>query len=71
MAYASQKVLEHEHVGRVEELGDVVTGRVQIADPRTSTILFESHGLAINDMAMAAKTYELARVQGLGAEIKL
>ncbi len=56
---------------RVEELGDVVTGRVQIADPRTSTILFESHGLAINDMAMAAKTYELARVQGLGAEIKL
>lgn len=56
---------------RVEELGDVVNGRIAVPDPRTSTILFESHGLAINDMAMAAKTYELARAQGIGTEINL
>lgn len=56
---------------RVEELGEVVNGRIPVPDPRTSTILFESHGLAINDMAMAAKTYELARAQGIGTEIRL
>lgn len=56
---------------RVEALGDVVNGRVQVPDPRTSTILFESHGLAINDMAMAAKTYALAKAHGIGTEIQL
>ena len=56
---------------RVEELGDVVNGRIPVPDRRTSTLLFQSHGLAINDMAMAAKTYELARAQGIGTEIRL
>jgi ornithine cyclodeaminase/alanine dehydrogenase-like protein (mu-crystallin family) len=56
---------------RVEELGDVVNGRIAPPDLRKSTVLFESHGLAINDMAMAQKTYELARAQGIGTEIRL
>jgi alanine dehydrogenase len=55
----------------VKALGDVVAGRVTLPDLRKSTILFGSHGLAITDVAMAAKTYELARAQGLGTEIKL
>jgi ornithine cyclodeaminase/alanine dehydrogenase-like protein (mu-crystallin family) len=55
----------------VHNLGDVVTGRMPLPDLETSTILFGSHGLAITDVAMAARTYELARVQGLGTEIPL
>ena len=56
---------------RVEELGDLVTGRVAAPDFSKVNILFESHGLAINDMAMAAKTYELARAAGIGRELEL
>lgn len=56
---------------RVEELGDVVTGRIKPPDFAKSNIVFESHGLAINDIAMAAKTYELARAAGIGREIDL
>jgi len=55
----------------VEELGSVVNGRVKLPDLKKSTILFGSHGLAITDVAMAAKTYELARAQGVGKEIHL
>jgi alanine dehydrogenase len=56
---------------RVEELGDVVNGRVALPDLKNSTILFGSHGLAVTDVAMAARTYELAREQGIGTEIRL
>lgn len=55
----------------VEELGDIVTGRIKPPAFATSNIVFESHGLAINDIAMAAKTYELARAAGVGREINL
>jgi ornithine cyclodeaminase/alanine dehydrogenase-like protein (mu-crystallin family) len=56
---------------RVEELGDIVIGRVPVPDFKTSTILFESHGLAIEDIAVSAKAYELARAKGLGREVNL
>lgn len=56
---------------RVEALGSVVNGRVTLPDLKKSTILFGSHGLAVTDVAMAARTYELARAQGLGTEIRL
>lgn len=56
---------------RVEELGDVVTGRIKTPDFAKSNIVFESHGLAINDIAMAARTYELARAAGVGRAIDL
>lgn len=56
---------------RIEELGDVVAGRVKVPDPGTSTIVFGSHGLAINDVAMTARAYELARANGIGTEIDL
>jgi alanine dehydrogenase len=55
----------------VKDLGDVVAGRVPLPDLRKSTILFSSHGLAVTDVAMAARAYELARAQGLGTEIPL
>ena len=56
---------------RVEELGDVIVGRVPVPDFKTSTIVFGSHGLAINDVAMTIKTYELAKAKGIGTEINL
>jgi len=55
----------------VENLGDVVNGRVPLPDLKKSTILFGSHGLAVTDVAMAARTYELARAQGVGTELNL
>jgi ornithine cyclodeaminase/alanine dehydrogenase-like protein (mu-crystallin family) len=55
----------------VKDLGDVVAGRVPLPDLRQSKILFSSHGLAVTDVAMAARAYELARAQGLGTEIPL
>jgi alanine dehydrogenase len=52
-------------------LGDVLVGRVPVPDFKSGIILFESHGLAIEDVAIAAKAYELARAQGLGTTINL
>ncbi|MBI3044914.1 MAG: ornithine cyclodeaminase family protein [Betaproteobacteria bacterium] len=56
---------------QVWNLGDVVVGRAPGPDFRAGTILFESHGLAIEDVAIAAKAYELAKEQGRGTEISL
>ena len=56
---------------KIEELGDVVTGRVKVPDLSTSTVVFTSHGLAINDVAMTVKTYELALQLGVGTPIDL
>ncbi|MBI3044420.1 MAG: ornithine cyclodeaminase family protein [Betaproteobacteria bacterium] len=56
---------------RVEELGDVIAGRVRLPDVNSATIVFGSHGLAINDVAMTLRTYELAKAMGIGTEIDL
>ena len=56
---------------KVEELGDVIVGRVPLPDFSSGTILFESGGLAIEDVSIAALTYELARSHGLGTEINI
>jgi len=56
---------------QVVNLGDIVVGRVKPPAFYAGVILFESHGLAIEDVAISAKAYELARAQGLGREISL
>jgi ornithine cyclodeaminase/alanine dehydrogenase-like protein (mu-crystallin family) len=56
---------------QVWNLGDIVVGRAPVPDFKAGTILFESHGLAIEDVAIAAKAYELARAQGLGSDVSL
>jgi ornithine cyclodeaminase/alanine dehydrogenase len=56
---------------RVRELGEVVVGHVKLPDLDRTTVLFESHGIAIEDVAVSAEVYELARAQGLGTEISL
>ena len=55
----------------VSNLGDVVAGKAKLPDFSSGIILFESHGLAIEDVAIAARAYELAKAQGLGREIDL
>jgi alanine dehydrogenase len=56
---------------QVWNLGDVVVGRAPVPDFTAGTILFESHGLAIEDVAIAARAYEIAKERGLGKEITL
>ena len=56
---------------RVRELGEIVIGHVKLPDLGRSTVLFESHGIAIEDVAVSVEVYELARAQGLGTEISL
>lgn len=56
---------------QVEEMGDIVTGRVRVPDFRRNTILFESYGTGIHDLAISAKAYELAKARGVGREISL
>jgi ornithine cyclodeaminase/alanine dehydrogenase-like protein (mu-crystallin family) len=56
---------------RVRELGDIVAGATPLPDPDANTILFESHGIAIEDVAVSAAVYELAKARGLGREVDL
>jgi ornithine cyclodeaminase len=57
------------HPGRWVELGEVVAGlRPGRVDPAQIT-LFESQGMAIQDIAVAARVLERARQRGLGASL--
>lgn len=56
---------------RISELGEVIVGRVPVPDLKTSNIVFGSHGLATNDVAMSLKTYELAKAAGIGTQVEL
>lgn len=52
--------------GRVRELGEVVCGRVAGRPAPGAITLFESQGLALEDVAVGALVYERARAAGLG-----
>ena len=56
---------------QVVELGDVIAGRVSVPDFSSSILLFESQGIALEDVAIANQAYELARKHGKGREIQL
>jgi ornithine cyclodeaminase/alanine dehydrogenase len=56
---------------RVENLGHVVTGRVPVPPFESSLILFETHGLAITDVAVSLVAYELAVARGVGRVIEI
>jgi ornithine cyclodeaminase/alanine dehydrogenase-like protein (mu-crystallin family) len=51
------------------ELKDVVTGRVKGRQSDSDITLFESQGLAIEDVATAALLYQRAREKGVGQEL--
>jgi ornithine cyclodeaminase/alanine dehydrogenase-like protein (mu-crystallin family) len=55
---------------RAVELGAVVAGKWQ-RQPGTGITLFESHGLALWDLAAGSVVLEAARQHGLGDELPL
>ncbi len=56
---------------QVRELGEVVVNRAQGRTQPNDITLFESHGVAIEDVATAKRVYELAMERGMGREIDL
>ena len=59
------------HAGAFTELGEVIAGtRAGRTSPEQVT-LFESQGMAIQDLAIAAHLLGLARAQGRGSEVKI
>jgi len=59
------------HAGQLVELGELVAGvRPARRSPQEIT-LFESQGMAIQDLALAGRLLHLARERGLGQEVPL
>ena len=56
---------------RVVGLGEVLAGKAPGRESDGQTVLFESHGLALWDVAIGAKVLAAARERGLGTEIPL
>jgi alanine dehydrogenase len=57
------------HWEQIRELGEVVAGFVPGRRQAAEITLFESHGLAIWDLAAGAAVYEAAKAQGIGREL--
>lgn len=55
--------------GQVAELGDVLIGRTPGRANDRQITCFESHGLAVQDVALGARLLELAGLQGIGSEL--
>jgi len=55
----------------IHEIGAVVAGKVQGRTNDDDITLFKSHGMAIEDVAVAALVYERARDRGIGKPISL
>jgi ornithine cyclodeaminase len=59
------------HGGALTELGEVIAGTRPGRTSSEQTTLFESQGMAIQDLVIAARLLELARAKGLGTEVKI
>jgi ornithine cyclodeaminase len=57
------------HEGQLIELGEVIAGIRPGRATSDAITLFESQGMAIQDLALAVRLLKLAREQGLGAEL--
>jgi alanine dehydrogenase len=56
---------------QVSEIGEVAVGRVSGRPDEKSITLFKSLGVAMEDVALASKVYELAMKNGIGLEVPL
>ena len=54
---------------RIRHLADVVTGAVQGRSGDEEITLFESQGVAIEDIAVGIRVYQMAQEQGIGQEL--
>ena len=59
------------HREQIRELGDVVAGMIPGRRQASDITLFESHGLAIWDIAVGMAVYETAKARGIGREVAL
>jgi alanine dehydrogenase len=59
------------HGGALTELGEVIAGTRPGRTSAEQTTLFESQGMAIQDLILASELARLARERGLGAEVDL
>lgn len=57
--------------GCVHELSEVVVGRVSGRTSTRDRTLFKSHGIAIEDIALASIVYERAQTQGVGQKLEV
>ena len=53
----------------VAEMGEIITGRSKGRTTPEAITLYNSHGIAMEDVALASKAYELALEKGIGIEI--
>jgi alanine dehydrogenase len=56
---------------KIYELGEVVTGKAKGRNNSEEITLFESLGIAIEDIAVAAHIYKLAKVKSIGKELDI
>lgn len=59
------------HVGQLVELGELVAGVRQGRQAAAQITLFESQGMAIQDLALGVRLLKRAREQGVGQELVL
>jgi ornithine cyclodeaminase len=59
------------HVGGLTELGEVIAGTRAGRTSSKQTTLFESQGMAIQDLVIAAELARIARERGIGEELPL
>ncbi len=59
------------HVGMLTELGEVIAGTRPGRTHPDQVTLFESQGMAMQDLIIAAELVRLARVKGLGEQLAL
>jgi alanine dehydrogenase len=55
----------------VRELADIVVGKVPGRTSQNQVTLFKSNGIAIEDIVVAGRLYELARQRGIGRDIPM
>ncbi len=54
---------------QIPELGEIIVNRLPGRTSPTQITLFESHGMAIQDLALAVQVLQQAKQQGLGMEL--
>ena len=59
------------HAGALTELGEVIAGTRAGRTSSGQTTLFESQGMAIQDLVIAAELARVARERGIGEELPL
>jgi len=59
------------HIGALTELGEVIAGMRPGRTSVEQVTLFESQGMAIQDLVIAAELAKLARAQGVGQEVDI